>query len=145
MIINFSLVLPCYNEEENIFHLYNEFKKIPLTNEKTELVFVNNGSTDSTEKKIDEILESNKNLSISIKKVNLEKNEGYGGGIAAGLNSADGEYVGWAHADLQTPLIDFYKLYLLVKEEQITNIFSVSGASINQRHISLLCDISSLI
>ena len=71
MIINFSLVLPCYNEEENIFHLYNEFKKIPLTNEKVELIFVNNGSTDFTEKKIDEIVESNQNLNTVIKKVNL--------------------------------------------------------------------------
>ena len=108
MIINFSLVLPCYNEEENIFHLYNEFKKIPLTNEKAELVFVNNGSIDTTEKKIDEIIKTNQNLNIIIKKVNLKKNEGYGGGIAAGLNLASGEYIGWAHADLQTPLIDFH-------------------------------------
>ena len=52
MTTNFSLVLPCYNEEENIFHLYNELKKIPLTNERAEIVFVNNGSVDGTEKKL---------------------------------------------------------------------------------------------
>ena len=51
MTTNFSLILPCYNEEENISHLYNEFKKIPLKNENAELIFVNNGSTDHTEKK----------------------------------------------------------------------------------------------
>tara|TARA_B100001250_G_scaffold402260_1_gene415153 strand:- start:881 stop:1624 length:744 start_codon:yes stop_codon:yes gene_type:complete len=146
MIINFSLVLPCYNEEENIFHLYNEFKKIPLTNEKAELVFVNNGSIDTTEKKIDEIIKTNQNLNIIIKKVNLKKNEGYGGGIAAGLNLASGEYIGWAHADLQTPLIDFYKLYLLVREEK--NIFG-KGNRINNRGydgaISRLHEISASI
>ena len=60
MTTNFSLVLPCYNEEENIYHLYNEFKKIPLTNERAEIVFVNNGSLDSTEKKIDAVLKDSK-------------------------------------------------------------------------------------
>ena len=121
MTINFSLVLPCCNEEENIFHLYNEFKTIPLSREKVELIFVNNGSTDNTEKKIDEILEDAKsktNSGIIVKKVNLLKNQGYGGGIAAGLNSSEGEYIGWTHADLQTPLIDFYKLYVLIKGEK---------------------------
>jgi glycosyltransferase involved in cell wall biosynthesis len=121
MTTNFSLVLPCYNEEENIYHLYNEFKKIPLTNERAEIVFVNNGSLDSTEKKIDAVLKDSKidkNSPIVIKKVSLTKNQGYGGGIAAGLKSAEGEYIGWAHADLQTPLADFYKLYMLVKSEK---------------------------
>ena len=51
MSINFSLVLPCYNEERNIMPLYQEFSKFPLKNEKCELIFVNNGSTDNTGKK----------------------------------------------------------------------------------------------
>ena len=59
MTTNFSLVLPCYNEEENISHLYDEFKKIPLVNETAELIFVNNGSIDTTEKKIDQMIKVN--------------------------------------------------------------------------------------
>ena len=119
MTTNFSLILPCYNEEENISHLYNEFKKIPLKNENAELIFVNNGSTDHTEKKIDETIEdskSNNNFGIIVKKVNLKTNKGYGGGISAGLNSAEGDYIGWAHADLQTPLKDFLKLFEEIKD-----------------------------
>jgi len=133
MTTNFSLILPCYNEEENISHLYNEFKKIPLKNENAELIFVNNGSTDHTEKKIDETIEdskSNNNFGIIVKKVNLKTNKGYGGGISAGLNSAEGDYIGWAHADLQTPLVDFYKLYNQVKGEK--RIFG-KGNRINNR------------
>ena len=50
--------------------------------------------------------------------------------------------------DTRTYCSDINEIYELfgievtrtVLEEQITNIFSVSGASINQRHISLLCD-----
>ena len=42
MSINFSLTLPCFNEEQNILHLYNEFKKLPLAGIKAELIFVDN-------------------------------------------------------------------------------------------------------
>ena len=51
MSINFSLVLPCYNEEDNILPLYKEISELPLEDEKCEIVFVNNGSYDQTEKK----------------------------------------------------------------------------------------------
>ncbi len=61
----------------------------------------------------------NKYPGVIVKKVNLEENDGYGGGIIAGLNAAKGNFIGWTHADLQTPLIDFYKLYSLIKEEKI--------------------------
>ena len=38
MSINFSLVLPCYNEEENIPLLYKEFSEIPLDQYRAELI-----------------------------------------------------------------------------------------------------------
>ncbi len=135
MNINFSLVLPCYNEEENIFYLFKEFKNIPFTNEKAELIFVNNGSTDNTEIEIDKIIkESQKNLSSNyiVKKLNLEKNQGYGGGIIAGLLSAKGNFIGWCHADLQTPLIDFHRLYNEIKNE---NYVLGKGFRVNNRGI----------
>ena len=44
MSINFSLVLPCYNEEDNVLPLYKEINELPLEDEKCEIVFVNNGS-----------------------------------------------------------------------------------------------------
>ena len=120
MTVNFSLILPCYNEELNIIHLYEEFKNIPDNNVK-ELIFVNNGSTDNTEEKIDKIIhQSNieKKSNLIIKKLNLPKNQGYGGGIKAGLEVAQGDFIGWTHADLQTPLIDFFKLYNLIKHKK---------------------------
>ena len=130
MSIDFSLVLPCFNEEENITHLFDEFSKLPLENEKVEIIFVNNGSTDDTEKSIDEAKNKNTNKNISVKKINLNINKGYGGGIEAGLRDALGNYIGWSHADLQTPLIDFYKLYKLIKDKK--NVLG-KGVRINNR------------
>ena len=47
-MIKFSIVIPCYNEEKNLSKLlisYTKFKKI---NENTEIIFVDNGSSDSS-------------------------------------------------------------------------------------------------
>jgi len=120
MSINFSLVLPCYNEEKNIPFLCEEFLKLPFENYKAELILVNNGSNDDTKNQINIAIKNNISENVVIKLVNLDKNEGYGGGISEGLKKADGEFIGWAHADLQTPLIDFLKLFLKIKDKKNT-------------------------
>ena len=48
-----SLVIPCFNEEGNIENLVKKCEKF-LSNKNNELVLVNNGSSDNTEKKIDD-------------------------------------------------------------------------------------------
>ena len=118
MSINFSLVLPCYNEEENISLLYKEFSEIPLDQYRAELILVNNGSADGTQKEIEKVIKNNKKNNIDVVILNLKKNQGYGGGIAEGLKIAKGDYIGWAHADLQTPLIDFFELFNLIKNQK---------------------------
>ena len=118
MSINLSLVLPCYNEEKNIPFLCEEFLKLPFENYKAELILVNNGSNDDTKNQINIAIKNNISENVVIKLVNLDKNEGYGGGISEGLKKADGEFIGWAHADLQTPLIDFLKLFLKIKDKK---------------------------
>ena len=118
MIYNFSLILPCYNEEKNISILCMEFLQLSFKNIKAELILVNNGSNDNTLNEIRNEIKKNKSKIVSIKLVNLKRNLGYGGGIAEGLKYASGEYLGWAHADLQTPLEDFLKLYKLIKHKK---------------------------
>ena len=118
MSVDLSLVLPCYNEEKNITLICNEFLDLPLQNYNAELILVNNGSEDNTKNVAEKEIENNNSKNISIKLVNLIKNVGYGGGIAEGLKIAKGDYIGWAHADLQTPMFDFLKLYLLIKDKK---------------------------
>ena len=130
MTINFSLVLPCYNEEENISLLYKEFSQIPLDQFRAELILVNNGSKDGTQKEIEKIIENNKKDNINVVLLNLKKNLGYGGGISEGLKIANGDYIGWSHADLQTPLIDFFKLFKLIKDKE--KVFG-KGIRVNNR------------
>ena len=47
--MNFSLVIPCFNEEKNIPILVDKYKKF-LKDKNNELILVNNGSKDHTEK-----------------------------------------------------------------------------------------------
>jgi glycosyltransferase involved in cell wall biosynthesis len=99
MNIRYSLVIPCFNESGSLEILISEIRSVP-NNAEIEFILVDNGSTDSTPKIFNTILDKN------ILKLRLERNKGYGGGIKAGLAIARGEYVGWIHADLQYSLID---------------------------------------
>ncbi len=138
MNINFSIILPCYNESSNIKELYKELISLQSQQFSFEVIFVNNGSLDDTGSKIDEIindLHKSKIKNFIITKLDLEKNQGYGGGITNGLKIAKGEYIGWTHADLQTPLNDFLKLYCLVKDKK--NIFG-KGKRVNNRKFDSL-------
>ena len=115
MFVNLSLVLPCYNEEKNIDFLCKEFLSLPLKDYSAELILVNNGSKDNTKIEIQKAIKSNSSSNVKIKLVDLKNNKSYGGGISEGLKAASGDYVGWAHADLQTPLKDFLKLFEEIK------------------------------
>ena len=75
MSINFSLVLPCYNEEENIPLLYKEFSEIPLDQYRAELILVNNGSTDGTKKEIENVIKNNNKNNIDVKILDLKENQ----------------------------------------------------------------------
>lgn len=106
-MIKLSIVIPCYNEEENIPRLLNSLIKSYESG--TEIILVNNGSTDSTAKVLTEELKLLDN--INIRKVDIPNNIGYGHGIMTGVNNANGEVISWTHADLQTDIKDVYKGY----------------------------------
>ncbi len=94
-----TIVIPCYNEGRSLGSLLDNAIEIsrdyPIC-----FVFVDNGSTDNTSV----ILKSREN--VGIRYVYIDKNEGYGAGIKAGLSWAETDFVGWTHSDLQTPLTD---------------------------------------
>jgi len=96
----FSVIIPCYNEAENIPLLIEKCKKITAKN--IEMILVNNGSTDDSFNIITRLIKN----STNIKLINVTKNIGYGHGILKGLESARGDILGWTHADLQTDLND---------------------------------------
>lgn len=103
--IKYSLVIPCFNEGDGIDELVLNCKPL-LARGDLEVILVDNGSTDSSASAIEkQLLKNNGNL----KAVSLKENQGYGGGILAGLRASQGSVIGWTHADLQTNPQDFLK------------------------------------
>ena len=83
-----SIIIPCFNEENNINHITKQIYEIKKKNSDLflDFIIVNNGSTDGT---LNNLLNLNKNNLFTI--VNLENNLGYGGGIIAGIKKARGK------------------------------------------------------
>lgn len=102
-----SIITPSYNEKNNIENILKEYAKFKKYN--FELIFVNNGSTDGTEKILAKF-SKNENYKF-LKIINVKKNIGYGHGIMTGVKEAKGELISWTHADLQTPPKDVFKAY----------------------------------
>lgn len=94
--MKFSLVIPCYNESNSLPLLLDRCKEI--TSHVIDVILVDNGSTDDTSKILSRLLP----LYPGIRSIKLEKNQGYGFGILAGLRASSGNIIGWTHADLQT-------------------------------------------
>lgn len=97
MTRRFSLVIPCYNEAANLPLLLERCKGLAVRTD-VEVVLVDNGSTDSTA----EVLRNLLPKYPGCRSIRVEKNQGYGFGIVSGLRSAEGQILGWTHADLQT-------------------------------------------
>ncbi len=112
-----SLVIPCFNEEGNIENLIKKCKKF-LSNEKNQLVLVNNGSSDNTEKEIDKY----SNIP-NLKKVNVSKNQGFGHGVLQGLHNSSGKILSYCHADNQTDPNDVLRGLNLLSNIKDTNFF----------------------
>lgn len=95
--MKFSLVIPCYNEAANLPLLLERCRRVALQPD-TEVILVDNGSTDNSPQVLAELLPQYPGC----RSVRVEENQGYGFGILSGLRAAQGEILGWTHADMQT-------------------------------------------
>ena len=93
-----SLIIPCYNEAENIHAFYNMVKESYKQEIKNiEFVFIDDGSSDSTFCKLQELY----NRYEHIKVICFSRNFGKEAAIYAGLSHAGGKYNCIIDADLQ--------------------------------------------
>ena len=111
MTTKLSIVVPCYNEEKNLPALFSAFADAIKRND-IELIIVNNGSTDNSQKIINELLPQYTFARCH----HVTENQGYGYGILAGLDQAQGEFLGWTHADLQTDPQDVLKALSIIEK-----------------------------
>lgn len=95
-----SLIVPCYNEEDNVEKFYSEVTKCFQGKiQEYEFIFINDGSKDKTMKKLKEIYKTREKDNIKI--VGFSRNFGKEAAIYAGMQQARGEYTTVIDADLQ--------------------------------------------
>ena len=95
-----SIVVPLFNEENNIEPLYNRIEKLFVgRGDQFELIFVNDGSADRSA----EIIERLRQRDEKVKTICLSRNFGHQVALSAGLDYADGDAVILIDADLQHP------------------------------------------
>ena len=82
-----SIIVPVYNEEQNIRYFYNEL--IQYAPAEMELIWVDDGSTDNTFLEIEQICQQHTHL----KCISFSKNFGHQNAILAGLKHATGDSI----------------------------------------------------
>jgi len=111
-----SIIIPVFNEAESLPALFNELKNEFGNSSNVQIVFVNDGSTDNSQKIIEKAISENS----SWKMVGLYRNYGKSVALQAGIESSSGELIATLDADLQDDpkelikLIDKSKKYDLV-------------------------------
>jgi glycosyltransferase involved in cell wall biosynthesis len=98
--VKYSIVVPLYNEELVISESYRRLKDImDSTRESYEIIFVNDGSYDTTRLKAEEICKNDD----KIKLLNFSRNFGHQMAITAGMKKSIGDAIIIIDADLQDP------------------------------------------
>lgn len=117
MSVKLSLVIPCYNEEDNIYNVFSHIKSgIESYTDSYELVFVNDGSSDKTMKKLRKLFEENRETKITV--VSFSRNFGKEAAMYAGLSNAKGDYVAIIDADLQQDVKYVVKMAEILDENE---------------------------
>ena len=104
-----SIIVPCYNEDAALPIYYKEMCKImaQMKEEKFELIFVDDGSTDHTLAEMKTLHEKDERCQY----FSFSRNFGKEAAIYAGLKNATGEYAAIMDVDLQDPPSLLPKMY----------------------------------
>jgi glycosyltransferase involved in cell wall biosynthesis len=108
-----SVVIPAYNEEENVPILYEKLKKVlDGLGQDYEIIFVDDGSTDGTYQRLKQLAEKDSRLKI----IRFKRNYGQTAAMSAGFEHAKGDVIITLDADLQNDPEDIPLLLEKLKE-----------------------------
>ena len=138
--MNFSIVIPVYNEDQNLLTLTQEILKSLSTNEYNfEIIFVNDCSTDNTGIILKKIYSNNSNV---IKIINNKKNQGQSISMINGIKKSIYNTIITLDGDLQNDPKDISNLVSVYFKNKDVDL--VGGIRFNRKD-SLIKKISSKI
>lgn len=142
-----SIIIPVFNEKDNISPLIKRLVPV-VKNYKYEIIFVNDGSTDTTEKEIKKLTQKNP----QIKLISFYRNFGHQMALSCGYEVSSGDCVVSIDSDLQDPpeiipeMIEKWKngvmvVYAKRKTRKVDNLFKRISASFFYKTINFLSDV----
>lgn len=133
--VDISVVVPVYNEEENIEQLHDRLKKtLEIIGGSYEIIFIDDGSADRSV----EIITGLKKENPRIRLIRFNRNYGQHAAVFAGFDHSRGETVVTIDADLQNPPEEIAKLIAKIGEG-----YDIVGGCRIQRQDSALRKIPS--
>ena len=113
--MEFSLIIPCFNEEEVLPRLREELTQAltPALGNEWEVILVDDGSSDKTWS----LIQAAHRDDSRFKGVRLSRNFGHQPALTAGMAYVQGRFVGIIDADLQDPPKELLLCYHLAKTE----------------------------
>ncbi|MCH5179209.1 MAG: glycosyltransferase [Prevotellaceae bacterium] len=112
--MDISVVIPLFNEEESLGELFAWIKKIMTEhNFSYEVIFVNDGSTDHSWEKVQQLRQEN----AEVKGIKFRRNYGKSAALFCGFEKAQGNVVITMDADLQDSPDEIPELYRLITQD----------------------------
>jgi len=113
-----SVVIPLYNEEENVEILNERLSEtMKALDSDYEIVYVDDGSTDGTLRLLEELQKKDDNIVV----LSLRRNFGQTAAFAAGFDFARGDVVVTMDGDLQNDPTDIPRLLALIKDYDLVS------------------------
>lgn len=101
-----SIIIPMYNEQESLDSLFLELSDLFGQEAKTEIIFINDGSSDNTLSILESKIKNYPSWSI----INLYRNYGKSVALQAGFDNSKGEIIATMDADLQDNPKEIHRL-----------------------------------
>mgnify|MGYP001170876333 FL=1 len=118
MLNSLTIIVPLYNEEENLRRVEERMREyISMASIACKVLFVNDGSTDNSEELMIAICERNPEFQY----ISFEENCGLSAAIKAGFDYSTTNLTGYIDSDLQTDPFDFELLLKEIDHHELVN------------------------
>ena len=107
-----SIVIPVFNEVNFLNELFEQVKRY-FNNKYTEIIIVDDGSTDGSSNLLQELKKKN-NYKFSFKIIRLDINSGKGKAIQTGIKNSNGQYILLQDADLELDCKDAKEMFEMI-------------------------------
>lgn len=116
-MIYLTVIVPFYNERDNLPILHKELVSVLRGFElKSEIIYVDDGSTDNSSEKIIPIIKDNRSEKVVTKLISLDHNFGQTAATAAGIDFSSGKILAFLDSDLQNNPDDLPKFLSKLNE-----------------------------